>query len=188
MITAKRAGIPFPLLASLLSSLVSGFHFAVSYQWVQNMNGERRRGRIVSTKTHFLWKYLHKFCWIHYFLLSSPRVPAERLFRWPSLHFSPGFNKKHTSTRDEPFQQEEYFAENLLGVVIYWYKATLRPFILSSICTYMDFSIHSILETARAISAQSLHNHPIWLQIISLPSIFLTQHSGRCRLLRRTNV
>ena len=79
MITAKRAGIPFPLLASLLSSLVSGFHFAVSYQWVQNMNGERRRGRIVSTKTHFLWKYLHKFCWIHYFLFISPWAPAETL-------------------------------------------------------------------------------------------------------------
>ena len=79
MITAKRAGIPFPLLASLLSSLVSGFHFAVSYQWVQNMSGERRRGRIVSTKTHFLWKYLHKFCWIHYFLFISPWAPAETL-------------------------------------------------------------------------------------------------------------
>ena len=79
MITAKRAGIPFPQFASLLSSLVSGFHFAVSYQWVENMSGKQEEREDCFTKTHFLWKYLHKFCWIHYFLFISPWAPTETL-------------------------------------------------------------------------------------------------------------
>ena len=94
----KKSWDPLPL-HSPLSSLVSGFHFAVSYQWVQNMSGDEKEGEDCFTKTHFLWKYLHKICWIHYFLF-IPLGPRQR--DSSGGHFSPEFNKKHTS--DEPCQ------------------------------------------------------------------------------------
>ena len=55
-------------------------------------------GWIVSAKTHFLLKYLHKFCKIHIFFSNSPSCPGTNttvLQSYSSGGLSSCFNKKY---------------------------------------------------------------------------------------------